>query len=53
VSNISTWSNGDAIPTNYRGHPMMAISAYFQVVNGPGGSGSSLTSKPNIIGRAG
>lgn len=37
-SNIHTWNDGDAILTNYFGHPWMgAITGYIQVFNDPRG----------------
>jgi len=38
ASNIHTWNDGDAILTNYFGHPWMgAITGYIQVFNDPRG----------------
>lgn len=38
ASSIHTWNDGDGIPTNYLGHPVMAaITGYIQVFNDPRG----------------
>lgn len=38
ASNIHTWRDGDGIPTNYLGHPVMgAVTGYIQVFSDPAG----------------